>query len=183
MTEIGALKAVGSKNWLLDKQQALAFVLDVAPKLNNEVLLKVLESAPEILNTVNIAFSEIQSSVRTAIESDKDTTSQILEQNKESANFIYAAYEKASDAFYKMLTSPDSTQKDKEFWSEQYFKTLQEMRDFDKDNKAFLEGVDKRSKDFKKELLQYGMAAAAVLVPVTIAALTGGKIKLPSFKS
>jgi hypothetical protein len=183
MTENQALALLDARDWRsLNKNQIMSFVLDIAPNLSNEVRLKILESAPDILNTVNVVFSEFQATIRNALGQDHEMVTQMLDQNHDLAKTIFMSYESANKTFRDLLADPNSPYEEKMYWSEQLFRSLREMREFDEKNKHYLDEFDKRNKDFKQTLLKFGSIATAFLICVSLSALTGGKLKIPTVK-
>jgi len=179
MTEKEALIKLGAKDWRsLNKNQIMSFLFDVAPNLSDEIRLRVLELAPDILNTANTIMSELQETTREILEQNHDVVDKILTQNHDIAGAIAASYHEAFETLRKLISSPDATFEEKQYWNSELFKQLREFREYDKGNKDFLIELDTKNKNFSAKLLQYGLYAGIFVFGVAIASFTGGKFKL-----
>jgi len=186
MTERDVLTALGASDWRrLNKNQIMSaanFVFDASNNMSNEVRLKILELAPDILNAANSMLAEYQATIRTAFDQDHEVVSQILNQNHDMAKAMFISYHKASEMLKDLIADPNSSFEEKKYWNEQLFRSLGEMREFDKTNKQFSDELDKRNKNFKQEMIKYGGIAATMIFSVAIASLIGGQLKLPTSK-
>jgi len=183
MTEQEALAKLGAPDWRsLKKNQIMTFLFDTAPNLSDEVRLKILELAPDILNTIDAIFSEYQSAARETLEQNQKTVDFSLSQNADMARTIFISYQEASETLRSLLSNPDTSFEEKQYWNGELFKYLREMREFDIDNKNFLREMDKNNKSFIQVTQKYGLIAAGIAVCLTLAALTGSKVTLPLSK-
>lgn len=179
MTEQEALSKLGAKDWRsLNKGQIMSFLFETAPNLSDEVRLRILEAAPDILNTANTVLSEYQDTARKALEQNQEVTGKILDQNHTAAGAMFVQYNKTSETLNNLLSDPNASFEEKQYWSNELFKYLREMREYEKDNKAFLGEVNKTNKGFLDNVLKYAGVAAIVMLGGAIAALTGGKLNI-----
>ena len=86
MTEQEALAKLKAKDWRsLNKGQIMSFLFETAPNLSDEIRLRILESAPDILNTANAVLSEYQYTARKALEQNREVVDEILSENHDMA--------------------------------------------------------------------------------------------------
>ena len=183
MTEHEALVKLGAKDWRsLNKGQIMSFLFETAPNLSDEVRLKILESAPDILNTAKTVLSEYQDTAKNALEENQQVVDKILDNNHDMERAIFVSFNGALETLKALLADPNAPFEEKQYWNGELFKYLREMREYDKDNKNFLGDLDNKNKILFHNILKYAGVAAIVVVGGTIAALTGGKLKLPSSK-
>ena len=181
MTEKDALEKLGAKDWRsLNKGQIMSFLFETAPNLSDEIRLRILESAPDILNTANTVLTEYQDTARKALEQNQETVDKILDQNHDLARAMFISYNQASETLRELLSDPNASFEEKKYWNGELFKYLREMREYDKETKTFYGELDKSNKDFMQNIMKYAGVAAIVIVGGAIAALTGSKLKLPS---
>lgn len=181
MTEREALEKLGAKDWRsLNKGQIMSFLFETAPNLSDEVRLKILESAPDILNTAKTVLSEYQDTAQKALEGNQQVVDKILDQNHDMVRAIFISFNGALETLKALLADPNASFEEKQYWNSELFKYLQEMREYDKDNKNFLGDLDNKNKTLFQNILKYAGVAAIVGVSVAIAALTGGKLKSSS---
>lgn len=179
MTEQEALAKLGAKDWRsLNKGQIMSFLFETAPNLSDEVRLRILESAPDILNTANAVLSEYQDTARNALEQNREITDKILDQNHNVPGAMFVQYNKASETLNNLLSDPNASFEEKQYWSSELFKYLREMREYEKDNKAFLGEVNKSNKGFLDNVLKYAGIATIVVLGGTITVLAGGKFNI-----
>jgi len=154
-----ALSKLGAKDWRsLNKKQIMHFLFKSAPNLSEDVRLKILDTAPDILCTAKDVLADCQ-----------ETANKMLDQNHEMAKaYVFCCHE-LEDALSSLMLDENATYEERKFWSDQLFKLLHEMREYDKDNKDH-------------QLKVFGGLAAAALVVIggVIAAITGGELKPPS---
>jgi hypothetical protein len=158
MTEKEALEQFGAADWRsLNKKQIMSFIFKTAPELSDDVRLRILESAPNILRTAQDMLAEYQ-----------NTATKALDKNHEVAKAYLTCCHEAEDTLRLLMSNESATFEEKKYWSNQIFTLLHEMREFDKGNKSFLIKV-----------LSYAGGAVLLVGTITIAAVTGGKIELP----
>ena len=180
MTEHEALAKLGAKDWRsLNKGQIMSFLFETAPNLSDEVRLKILELAPDILNTANTVLSEYQDTAKKTIEGNQQVVDKILDHNHDMSGAIFFSFNKAMDVLKTLLADPNASFEEKQYWNGELFKCLHEMREYDKDNKVFLSTLDNKNKMFFQNILKYGGVATIVVGGVVVAALTGSKFKFP----
>lgn len=181
MTDREALAKLGAKDWrALNKNQIMSFIFEVAPNLSDEVRLKILEFAPDILNTAKTALAEYQDVAKKALEGNQQAVDKILDHNHDIARAITVSFNEALEALKVLLADPKASFEEKQYWNEELFKHLREMREYDKENKSFLGDLDSKNKGWLQNILKYSGAAALVLFGGAIALFAGGKLKLPS---
>ena len=179
MTEREALTKLGAKDWRsLNKGQIMSFLFETAPNLSDEVRLRILESAPDILNTVSSVLAEYQDTARKILEQNKEVADKILDQNHDMARAMFISYQQASETLKGLLSDPNASFEEKQYWSNELFKYFHEMREYDKENKMFLAELDKENKAFWQNVLKYA-GATALVIGGTVALLTGSKLKIP----
>ena len=179
ITEKEALAKLGAPDWRsLNKNQIMSFLFETAPNLSDEVRLKILESAPEILNTAKTIISEQQETARETLEQNHEIVDKLLDQNHDMARVIAKSYHESFETLRNLLNNPNATFEEKQYWNTELFKQLKELREFDEKNKKFITEIDNKNKAFSLKLWQYGAIAGAVVLSVSLAALAGGKIKL-----
>jgi len=156
MTEQEVLKKLGSSDWRsLTKKQIMTFIFETAPQVSDEVRLKILDTAPDILNTV-----------KEMVKGYKKVAKKLLDQNHELAKAFYIICHDLAVAHEKLMSSENSSFEEKKYWSDRMFDLLREMREFDRDNKKHMRNV----------LATVGVVGLAV-VGGAIAVVTGGKFK------
>ena len=179
MTEQEALYKLGAKDWRsLNKGQIMSFLFETAPNLSDEVRLRILESAPDILNTASAVLAEYQDTAKNALEQNREVTDKILDQNNDMARAIFISYHEALETLRMLLSNPNASFEEKQYWNGELFKYLREMREYEKENKDFLGDVNQKNKSFLDNVLKYAGVAAIVIVGGAIAVLTGGKFNL-----
>ncbi len=156
----------------------MAFLFEVAPNLSDKVRLRILESAPDILNTANVVLTEYQETARKTLEQNHEVVNKILDQNGDTARTIYKNYDEAAKALRTLLSDPNASFEEKQYWNSEMFKCLHEMREYDKENKNFLATLDKENKFSQQNILRYAGVASIIVVGLTLFALTGGNFKL-----
>ena len=180
MTEKEALIKLGAKDWRsLNKNQIMSFLFEVAPNISDEVRLRILELAPDILNTAKDIVSELQETTKEVLEQNHEVVDKILSQNHDMTQAIAISYHEAFETLRLLISDPAATFEEKQYWNSELFKQLRELRAFDKENKAFMNEIDTRNKNFSSKILQYGLYAGVFVFGVTLTALAGGKLKLP----
>ena len=176
MNENEALAKLGANDWRsLNKGQIMTFLFETAPNLSDEVRLKILESAPDILNTANTVLTDYQETARKSLEDNKEVVNEILSHNSDIATTLFISFNEALDSLRNLLSNPNASFEEKKYWNNELFKYLHEMCEYDKENKIFMNVVDKENKKFYQNILAYAGVAAVVVVGGVIAALTGGK--------
>lgn len=177
MTEQEALKKHGVKDWrLLNKKQRISFLFETAPNLSDEVRLKILEYAPDILNTAQTALSDYQDTAKKALQGNQQVVDKILDHNYDMARALSISFNEALETLKALLADPNASFEEKQYWNGELFKYLREMREYDKDNKNFLGSLDNKNKGWFQDILKYSGVAAIVVVGITIAAVVGVKI-------
>ena len=143
MTEQEALAKLGAPDWRsLNKKQIMTFLFETAPNLSDEVRLKILEIAPDILNTANAVLSDYQETAKKTLEQNKEVVDKILSHNHDIAGAIFISFHEASETLRGLLSNPDAPFEEKQYWNGELFKYLREMREYDKENKIFLGELD-----------------------------------------
>lgn len=179
MTEQEALAKLGAKDWRsLSKGQVMSFLFETAPNLSDEVRLKILESAPDILNTANTVLSEYQDTAKKTLEQNQEVLDKILDQNHDMAKTMFQNYHEALETLRGLLLDPNASFEEKQYWNSELFKYLGEMREYEKENKSYLGELNKDNQNMLQSILKYTGFAAAVVLGVTFAVLTGGKLGL-----
>jgi dsDNA-binding SOS-regulon protein len=154
----------------------MSFLFETAPNLSDEVRLRILEQAPEILNTANAVLSDYQETAKKALENNRESVQNILANNHEVVGVMLKSYHEAAERLSKLLSDPNASFEEKQYWNGELSKWLREMRECEKDNKKFLSEIDRENKAFFENLLKYVGIAAIVIVGGAIAVLTGGKL-------
>jgi len=176
MTEQEALAKHGIKDWrLLNKKQKMSFLFETAPNLSDEVRLKILEYAPDILNTAQTVLSDYQDTAKKALEGNQQAVEKILDHNHDMARAISISFNEALETLKALLADPNASFEEKQYWNGELFKYLREMREYDKDNKNFLGELDNKNKGWIQNVLKYS-GVAVVVIGVAIAAVVGVKI-------
>jgi len=182
MTEQEALSKLGAKDWRsLNKNQIMSFFFETAPNLSDEVRLKILESAPYILNTVQDVINEYQTTAQKTLDKNSEVVSKILDQNHDATRAIFICYHEAAETLKGLLSDPNSSFEEKKYWNAELFRCLREMREHDRENKQFFTERDKENKGFMQNLMKYGIPVCLGL-GIAVISLTGGKIKFPFTK-
>ena len=157
MTEQKALAKLGAKDWRsLNKKQIMKFLFEEGPNLSEDVRLKILETAPDILCTAQDVLAKSQ-----------ETANKALEHNHDMAKAYVTCCHDLEDTLRKLMSDESASFEERKFWSSQLFALLQEMREFDKDNKNFL----------LKALTFIGTLGVVVIGGVLVV-VTGGKVNL-----
>lgn len=176
VTDAEALAKLGAKDWRsLNKNQIMSFLFETAPNLSDEVRLKILETAPDMLHTAHSVLSEYQETAKNVLEQNQEIANKMVDQNYDTARAILVSYHEAAETLRGLLADPSASFEEKQYWSNELFKYLHEMREYDKDNKDFVGMLDKEQKGFLQNVLKYAGIAALVLVGGSIALLAGGK--------
>lgn len=176
VTDAEALAKLGAKDWRsLNKNQIMSFLFETAPNLSDEVRLKILETAPDILHTAHSVLSEYQETAKNVLEQNQEIANKIADQNYDMARAIFISYHEATETLRGLLADSSASFEEKQYWSNELFKYLHEMREYDKDNKDFIGAFDKEQKSFLQNVLKCAGVAALILVGGSIALLTGGK--------
>ncbi|MCL2250233.1 MAG: hypothetical protein FWC13_13330 [Oscillospiraceae bacterium] len=156
MTEQQALKKLGATDWRsLKKRQIMTFLFETAPRISDEVRLKILDTAPDILKTVS-----------DMVKGYKKVAKKLFDQNHELAKAYFTICHDLAVAHEKLMSSENANYEERKFWSDRVFALLREMREFDKNNKKHTRHV----------LAAVGVAGIAV-VGTVFAVITGGKFK------
>jgi len=176
MTEQEALAKFGAKDWRsLNKGQIMSFLFETAPNLSDEVRLKILEAAPDILNTAKEVLAEYQETAQKAIEGNQQVVEKILDYDHDVSGAIFISFNKALDTLNELIANPNSSFEEKKYWNDELFKYLHELREHDKENKVFMNELDSKNKGLLQNILKYAGIATIVVGGVVIAAITGSK--------
>ena len=180
MTEQQALLQLGAKDWRsLSKNQIMKFFFETAPNLSDEVRLKILESAPYILNTVQSVVAEYQTIAQKTLENNQEVVDKILNHNHDIARVLLTNYHESTEILRGLLSDPTTPFEQKQYWNTELGKILREMRDYDKVNKQYYNELDQKHKSFLRTVMKYRGYVALLCLSVGLVALTGGKLKLP----
>ena len=175
MTEQEALAKHGIKDWRLLNKNKNVLSFETAPNLSDEVRLKILEYAPDILNTAQTVLSDYQDTAKKALEGNQQAVEKILDHNHDMARAISISFNEALETLKALLADPNASFEEKQYWNGELFKYLREMREYDKDNKNFLGELDNKNKGWIQNVLKYS-GVAVVVIGVAIAAVVGVKI-------
>jgi len=137
------------------KELPITTIFETAPKVSDEVRMKILDTAPDILRTV-----------QDMIKGYKKVAKKLLDQNHELAKAYFTICHDLAVAHEKMMSSEIISFEERKYWSDRMFDLLREMRDFDRENKKHMRSV----------LATVGVVGLAV-VGGAIAIITGGKFK------
>ncbi len=138
MTEQEALAKHGVKDWrLLNKKQKMSFLFETAPNLSDDVLLRILEYAPDILNTAQTVLSEYQDTAKKALQGNQQIVDKIIDHNHDMVRILSVSFSEALETLKALLADPNASFEEKQYWNGELFKYLREMREYDKDNKSF----------------------------------------------
>ena len=175
MTEQDALIQLGAEDWhSLNKNQIMSFLFEMAPKLSDEVRLRILETAPDILNTAKTTLSEYQDMAKKALAQNHEVANKVLDQNHDIAGAMFTSLREVIETLRDLLANPTASFEEKQYWNGELRKYLQEMREYDRENKIFINNLDKENKTFIQNTLKVVGIAAIVLVGGAIALLAGG---------
>ncbi|MCL2611116.1 MAG: hypothetical protein FWE02_05505 [Defluviitaleaceae bacterium] len=184
MTAEDFLVKAGAKDWRsLNKSQIVSaanFLLDTRNNMSNEARIKILETAPEILNAAYAIFLDIKDIAKEVLESNTEITNNILENNHDVSSALFKSYHMEQEMFQKLIENPDTPFDQKKYWYEKLFESRKEQLEYDEKNKEFLKCLDKENKLINEKVLRYGLLASSVLFSVAITALVGGNLKIPS---
>ena len=157
MTEQKALAKLRAKDWgSLNKKQGKKFFDEIAPNLSEDVRLKILETAPDILHTAQDVYAGYLANAN-----------KMLDQNHDMAKAYVFYCDKFGESLRALISGESASFEERAFWSNQLFILLDKLHEYDKSNK-----------NHQLKIFAGVGTAFLVVVSAIVYVITGGKINL-----